>query len=128
MYLCNNLGKFVTLFCRYVEYRICNGYNIFYKEITCYRFLRRVYKRIQSCNPLVERLLAWGGGAKPPFFSQIADILLVMLNLFQQFTHFSYSFKVCKVLKQVQDDIETWIISLGASLQVKKGGVGYIKY
>ena len=67
-------------------------------------------------------------GAKPPFFSQIADILLVMLNLFQQFTHLSYSFQVCKVLKQFQDDIETWIISLGASLQVKKGGAGYIKY
>ena len=45
-----------------------------------------------------------GVGAKPPFFSHIADILLVMLNLFQQFTHLSYSFKVCKVLKQLQDD------------------------
>ena len=63
-------------------------------------------------------------GAKSPFFSQIADILLVMLNLFQQFTHLSYSFQVCKVLKQVQDDIETWIISLGAPIKVRKGGVG----
>ena len=69
-----------------------------------------------------------GVGAKPPFFSQISDILLIMLNLFQQFTHLSYSFQVCKVLKQVQDDIETWIISLGAPLQARKGGVGYIKY
>ena len=64
-------------------------------------------KSIQSnvvLQPACRATFSSGGGAKPHFFSQIADIRLVMLNLFQQFTHLSYSFQVCKVLKQVQDE------------------------